>query len=208
MRSINAILLTIGPVACVLAGPPAIPDTPVAVEDVVYARAFTLETGFKFIYREERPQVTEGMLLVIKADKDLLIPRAAKMPVLYVGNQTVHRLNYGHESGYRVVIVPGQHELSKTPIWFGTPNYPERMDATSIAAERHKAEAAGITPLPAGKIDTALARGGPTIRTKSLSELLRTEAAELILRYAPQEKHIAEGYRVPVVQKKVRAEKN
>jgi hypothetical protein len=196
-----SIIMAIALAAGVLAGPPLVPETPVAPAELIYARPFQLDESFPFLWRKERSQVTEGTLLVIKADKELLVPRAAPMPVLLVGDQTVQQLNYGHESGYRVVIVPGHPDLEQTPIWFAAPNYPDWMDATAIQAERVKAEAAGIRPFAAKQIQAARDRGGRCLQAKSLDEVLRTEAAELILRYSPQERHIAEGYRVPVVQR-------
>jgi hypothetical protein len=117
-----------------LAETPPMPKTPAAVDDIVYARPFSLEKGFKFFWRKERPEVTEGLILVLKADKALLVPRAAMMPVLYVGDQTAQRLNHG--------------------------------------------------------------------------QVLRGEVADLILKYSPQEKHIAEGFRVPVVQRKEKPEED
>jgi hypothetical protein len=79
---------------------PPTPPMPAAVDGLVYARSFSLTEGFMFDLRKERPEVKEGLLLVLKADKALLVPRAALMPVLYVGDQTAERLNMGHKSGY------------------------------------------------------------------------------------------------------------
>ena len=174
-----------GAVAAAIAGEdvPPTPSLPASADGLVYARSFSLTEGFK-------------------ADKAVLVPRATPMPVLYVGDQTAERLNMGDKSGHVIAIVPGKPDLTKAPIWFGTPRFPEKVDQTVIKAEREVAEEAGIRPLPAAQVKAALALGGEPINATNLREVLRTEAAELILKYAPQEKHIAEGFRVPEVRRK------
>ena len=199
MKPTTVILGVLIAASVALAAPPETPRTPAAVEDLVYARQFTVDQSFKHLWRKEQPEVNAGTLLVLKVDKALVVPREAQMPVLYVGDQTVQRLNAGHESGYLIVIVPAQPDLTKTAIWFGTPSLSHRMDEAGINAEQAKATQAGIRPLPADKVQAALARGGEPLKAANLSEILRTEAADLILKYSPQERHIAEGFRVPVV---------
>jgi len=187
-------------VSVVLAGAPPIPATPAAIDDVVYLRAFTLEKGYDFTWCKERPLVTSGTILVLKVNPDLVIPRQVAEPVLYVGNQTAQRVNFGNESGHVIAIVPGDVDLSKSPIWFGTPELPERVDAATTKAERAKADAAGIKPLAAAKIEVAVARGGERLKVADKSELLRGEISDLILQYSPQEAHLAEEFNTPVVK--------
>jgi hypothetical protein len=188
-------------VSVAVASPPEIPETPAAVEDLVYARQFTLDKGFKHIWCKERPTVTTGTLLVLKVDKALVVPRAIAMPVLYVGDKLAERLNHGHKSGYLIAIAPGEVDLTQVPIWFGTPRLPERVDTATAQAERTLAENAGIKPFPKEKVEAALAKGGEPIQTADKSALLRDQVAELILEYSPDEKHLADGFRLPVVTK-------
>jgi hypothetical protein len=202
MKPMTVILGVLTAACLVLAAPPETPKTPAPVEDLVYARQFTVDQSFKHLWRKEQPVVNAGTLLVLKVNRALVVPREAQMPVLYVGDQTVQRLNSGHESGYLIVIVPATPDLTKTPIWFGTPSLPHRMDEAGVKAERAKADQAGIQPFSEEKVHEALARGGEPLKAANLSEILRAEAAELILKYSPQEKHIAEGFRVPVVTRR------
>ena len=175
-------------VSVAVASPPEIPETPAAVEDLVYARQFTLDEGFKHIW--------------CKVDKALVVPRAIAMPVLYVGDKLAERLNHGHKSGYLIAIAPGKVDLTQVPIWFGTPRLPERVDTAAAQAERALAENAGIKPFPKEKVEAALAKGGEPIQTTDKSALLRDQVAELILEYSPDEKHLADGFRLPVVTKR------
>jgi hypothetical protein len=192
-------LLSIG--AVVSAEPPPIPFTPAAVEEVVYARSFETANAFKFIWSKDRPTGNTGTLLVLKVNPDLVLPRQVAMPVLYVGEQTAQRINHGHESGYVIAIVPGDVDLAKSPVWFGTPDFPHQVDAGMARAERQLAAQAGIKPFPAEAVNAARARGGDRLNIVDMKALLRTEVAELILQYAPQESHLADGFRIPVLSR-------
>ncbi len=182
--------------------PPAIPATPATVADLVYARPFTLEKGYKFFWSKERPNVTTGTLLVLKVDKALVYPRAIAMPVLYVGNHTAERLNAGHKSGHVIAVVPGEVDLTKQPIWFGSPDLPSRVDTNKAKSERTLATKAKIKPFSKEKVNTALAKGGERLRLEDVTALLRDAVAPLIDEYSPQEKNLADDFRRPVLKKK------
>lgn len=200
MKAIIASACLLAAMSSVLAAPPPpIPPTPAAVDDIVYARPFTLEQGYPYVWSKERPWVSQGTLLVLKVNKDLVYPREIAMPVLYVGNQPAERLNRGHESGHVIVIVPGQVDLSKTPIWFGAPNFPHDVDAATANAQRELADKAGLKPFAPERVNAALAQGGKRISAADERTLLRDVVSELILKYSPQEKQLANEYRVPIV---------
>ena len=205
MKSIATMAGMLAVASLALGSPPEIPNTPAAVDDLVYARPFTLDKGFKFMWCQERPTVTSGTLLVLKVDKALVVPRAIAMPVLYVGDRPAERINHGHESGHVIALVPGKVDLSQVPIWFGTPNLPDQVDGSTAKAERALAENAGFKPFPTETVKAALATGGKPIKTVDKSALLRDQVAELILKYSPQEKHLAEAFRVPVLKRPEKA---
>lgn len=190
--------------ACILAlastalSAPPLPPTPAPVDDVVYARTFKLNEGFRFDWAKEPFTVSEGTLLVLKVKPEYVIPRQTFEPMLYVGDQTAMRLNCGEKSGYLVVVVPGQVDLSKSLIWFGTPSVAERVDNATIQVERALAEKAGIKPLSAEKIKAAQTRGGERVVAADFSVLLREHAAGLVEQYSPSEKELATQWRSPV----------
>ena len=171
--------------------PPAVPDTPAAVESIIYARKFTLENGYPFNWSKERPVVTSGYLLVLKVNPDLVFPRQSAEPVLYVGTQTAERVNHGFPSGHVIAIAPGDVALNEALLWFGTPELPERVDTNVAKAELDVAKAAGIKPFSAKELDAARARGGAELNGATIVDVLRV-AADLIRQYAPEEEHIAE----------------
>jgi len=171
--------------------PPPIPPTPAAVENLVYARKFTLQEGYRHEWSKEKPVVTTGYLLVLKVDPKLVYSRQVAEPVLYVGNQTAERLNIGYESGHVIAIAPGEVDLKKAMIWFGTPELPERVDANMVKAETAKANAAKIAPFSEKVVRASQAKGAAELKVANKGDLLR-QAAELIREYSPQEKQLAE----------------
>ena len=192
--------------ACILAlastalSAPPLPPTPAPVDDVVYARTFKLNEGFRFDWAKEPFTATEGTLLVLKVKPEYAVPRQAFEPMLYVGDHAAMKLNSGETSGYLVVVVPGEVDLSKALIWFGTPSVAERVDNATVQAERALAEKAGVKPLTAEK--AAKLRGGDRINAADFSVLLREHAAGLIEQYCPAEKERAALLRAPVGEMK------
>jgi hypothetical protein len=171
---------------------------PQPIIDVERIQPFRLEKSFKYDWRLKRPDVQSGLLVVFKVDPDLVIPRNALEPVLYAGNQTVQRLNHGHESGFVIGIIPEQIDLSQEPVWFGTPGLPERINAEIIVKERSKAERSGISALKSIDIKS---RTKDPIVASDLTTLLREQAADLVLEFSPQEKRLADSWRLPVTGK-------
>lgn len=184
--------------AVVVAAPPQIPATPAAVQDIVFAQPFTLDQGEVSTWRADRPTVTSGYIIVLKVNPDLVYPRQSAEPVLYVGDTTAERLNVGYRSGHVVAVVGADitgekaMDLSKVKIWFGTPELPERVDAARIAQESALADAAGIKPFSADKIQGLLAQN-ETLSEPSKAGILN-EVAALIRRFSPQEEELAVSY--------------
>jgi hypothetical protein len=177
--------------------PPAIPATPAPVDEVVSIRPFTLEEGFEFAWRAEQPVVTSGVILVLKVDPALVHPRQIAEPVLYVGDTTAQRMNLGNASGYVVALVPGDVDLTQSPIWFGTPGMPEQVNAKKIEAERKLAAQAGIKPLTVRQAKRAQDQGGQRIHVANMTELL-APIATLIENHSPAEHELVESYRMAV----------
>ena len=82
-------------------------------------------------------------------------------------------------------------DLEQVPIWFGTPELPERVDAKTIVRERARAVRAGILPVPVLNLSRARKEGGPLLAAYDKLHLLRDSAA-LVERYAPQERELVE----------------
>src|SRR5690606_11950668 len=96
------------------------PSLPAAVDAVVVARPFQLQTPYTHLWRKEQPAVASGYLFVLRVNPHLVRPRQTAEPVLYVGNQTAERLNVGDDHGNIVVIVPGLSDPAAARFWFGT----------------------------------------------------------------------------------------
>ena len=180
-RRLPAGALALAALALVAATPP-LPELPAPVRNVLYARPFTLEAGFRSDWSAERPEVREGTILVLEADPALLRPRETAEPILYVGPYVAQRISRAHESGRVVAFVPGRVDLAVEPVWFGTPGLPEQVDAAAVRAERALADAARIRPLDARSVKVAVARGGVAARFASRLELLQA-LDELVREY-------------------------
>lgn len=198
MKFLNASIATTALAAVVIAAAPQIPATPSAVQDIVFAQPFVLEQGEATTWRAEKPVVSSGYILVLKVNPDLVYPRQTAEPVLYVGDTTAERMNVGYRSGYVVAVVgadvTGEQamDLSKVKIWFGTPELPERVDANRVAQESALADAAGIKPFSADKIQALLAQN-ETLREANKAGIL-DDVAALIRRFSPQEDELAVSY--------------
>jgi len=171
-----------------------VPATPAAVLDIVEIQPFRLKAGYRFDWLQNRPLVNAGLLVVLRVDPKYVLPRDAAEPVLYVGDRTVQRLNEGHRSGHVIGIIPGEVDLGSAPIWFGRPQLPERVTPQIILEERALAEKAGIRAFSRDKSRGAT-RGA--IEVEDLTALLRGPAADLVLKYSPDEKELAETWRLP-----------
>lgn len=198
MRLISIVALALVVVVS-QAAPPAVPQTPAAVEDILAVQSFTLSQGYAHVWRSEKPTVRQGQILVLKVNPDLVYPRQTAEPVLYVGDQVAERVNVGYPSGKVVAIVPGNVDLEEAPIWFGTPALPERVNAAKVAKERTLADAAGIQPFAKEKVSAARRAGGEATELTDQSSL-RRHAARLVIEHVPDEADRAAGMLAPRVE--------
>lgn len=173
--------------------------TPAPVEDLVYARPFALSKGYRWTGVNDEPETEKGMIVVLRVNPKLVIPRNAPSPILYAGDRMLQTLNFGHTSGHVIALIPDEIDLSKILIWFGPPTSPGRITPKSIQAERVQAQEAGIRPFSAEKIKSVTK---PAVVVHSLSVLLRGELADLVLEYAPEEGHLARKWRLPEAKAK------
>lgn len=170
------------------------PRTPAPVDSLVYVRPFTLSEGYRWSSVYDEPPTDTGMIVVLRVDPELVVPRNGPSPLLYAGDRLLQTLNSGYTSGYVIALVPGEDDLSETLIWFGPPAAPGRITPASIRAERERAEEAGIRPFPAERIDSVTR---PLVQAMNLEDLLRGPLADLVLEYAPEEADLARKWRLP-----------
>ena len=150
--------------------PAPLPTLPASALEILEARPFVLDEPYAHEWRAEAPLVHSGYALVLRVPEELAQPRATFEPVLLAGEETVERVNAPRTGQNLVVVVPAperngrvQLDLERTPLWFGSLELPERMDAARIAAEARAAEARGIGP----------ALRGPRVRSLGPDETLR-----------------------------------
>ena len=175
----------------------AAPQLPRPVKDILYAQPFTLTKGYTNTWSKGHELVSSGVLVVLAVDPALVQPRDALEPILYAGSTPVQRLNQGGQSGRVIGIVPGATDLVGFPIWFGAPGLPERVTAAAARAERARAEKSGIRPFSAAKLRSVTR---PAAAAADLAALLRDIASTLVSEYSPQEKHLANSWRLPTAK--------
>jgi hypothetical protein len=164
--------LAVSGIALLLAAAtPLLPRTPAPVRGVLFARAFTLDTGFRYGWSADHPEVREGWMLVLEADPALARARETQEPVLFAGRHVVQRISRGGASGRIVVLVPARIDLETEPVWFGTPGLPEQIDGRIAEAERTLALASGIGALGRAAVSAARERGGGDVRFASKRDL-------------------------------------
>ncbi len=173
------------------------------VRDLVFAESFKLDKSYPHTWRKEQPQVSSGYVLVLAVDPEFVRPKQVAEPVLYVGNQTAERINAADVSGRLVVIVPSalnargevDLDLSSVPIWFGTAELPERIDAAQLNAELSAALRKGVRPLAQERVQGALRRGGKLLHLPD-RQALGQKIAALLQEYSPNETDLIRGLKV------------
>lgn len=169
-----------------------------AVKGLLHAEPFRLAEPYVHNWRLEAPRVDSGWLLVLEVEREVVVRRQLAEPVLYVGDQTAERINDGDVAGRLVVIVPGDLDPAADPAWFGAPALPEQVDAATVARELAAARAAGVPPLARTARSRPDALGHAQVEFADRTALHRY-AAELVLRWAPEERDKAEGLLAPLV---------
>ncbi len=179
-------------------GPAELPEDPLSIPvEVVEAHPFRLLNPATHYYRAEQPAYDSGLLLVLDvADKSLLTPRQTLDPVLYVGDETAERINSGSESGYLVVVVPDATiaSLTESPVFFGTPELPERVTKATAEAELSAALAKGIRP------SQGMTKAQPEEVLLEDAYQLRVHSSLLIEAYSPNEQDLIRSMRFPRVK--------
>jgi hypothetical protein len=167
------------------------------VHAIVYAQPFVLSRPWTHVWRVEQPSFDAGWLVVLDVDPTYVKPRQTYEPVLYAGDETVERINHGYEAGRVVAIVPCARDakglpaldLSRTPVWFGAEELPERVDAAAVRHERESAERRGVKPLPVPVVQ-------PILRLESRDDIDQY-AGILVLEHSPEEHDLGTGLLVP-----------
>lgn len=131
-----------------LAAEPTLLDDGHAVRAILAVQPFRLEHPYRYDWSAEHAAVGEGQLLVLEVDPAWLLPSDTRQAVLYAGAVPVERLNTGWPDGRLVVVVPGEPDLARTPLYFGGYELPERVTTQAGAALLALAHQRGLAPLP------------------------------------------------------------
>ncbi len=123
-----------------------------------------------------------GYVAVVGVDRELVRPTDGPGRILFAGEFVARVVNSGHRSG-RVVLVLPEADLVAAPLFFGPARSLSAVTPTEIEGEILKLS---NSPRVLPKLERTWSVG-------DLNELYR-RAAELVIRYAPEERGTAEMY--------------
>lgn len=146
---------------------------------IEWARPVTLASPEPWTMSKDKPLVSEGILVQLRVDPALLVPLQTLSPVPYAGDRPMMPFNADYVGGCLVALVAGPIDLATTPLFFGSPELPERIDAAAGAAERQAAEKRGVAPLPPKELAVALSSGGGPLQASDLRDV-RAAAMERV----------------------------
>jgi len=156
--------------------------------ELILSQSFSLSQAHSYLWTKEKPEITEGTIVVVGVESEDAQVRQVGGPVLYVGPVPAERVNNGDMDGAIIAFVPGHIDLSKTPIYWGPPTLPERVDEKAGAAALRSTR---VAPHSKATID-ALRK--PAAQLNDTADLYR-HLANLIDTHAPSERERAQGYR-------------
>jgi hypothetical protein len=183
---------------------PAVPATPAGITELLEVREFRVTEQYEHRFSKEKPMVTAGYILALRAPSEYLAPRQVEMPVLMVGTTPVEPMNIGFASGQIVVIVPSELkadgslalDLTKTPIYFAPPSLPEQIDQAFAAQLLGLAERSGIaaqSDAVVGKARAQAQANGGDVAVLANRDALNAIAGSMVRRYAADEAEAADA---------------
>lgn len=127
------------------------PLDPVGVT-VAFAQAIHLETAVPYPWVAGRPVRADGWLIELRVDPALLVPRQVGSPVFYVGGTPVAIVNADARGGCAVGYALGAPDPATSPVYAGSAELPERIDAAAGQREQDAAVARGATVRAPGAV--------------------------------------------------------
>lgn len=157
-----------------------------AIDQLIQVQSFVLRTPYEYRWSAESLTVEDGLVLVLQVDPLFSRQLQTGSQVLYVGPRPAEIVNGENDAGIVIAIAPGEVDLSRTPIFYGSTVLPERVSAARGREELAAATALGVTPIRSPELTAAIAAGGAILEEKNVDSLYRG-LAELLARYSPQE---------------------
>ena len=139
----------------------------------------SVDQPFVYTMRGDRPQVTQGTLVVFEATEHVLTPTQERQPIVYIGEWPVRLYASDAQRGCAVGWVPMVDGFRDAPLYLGPDTLPERV--TGEAARQAARDAARQPNAP------AVARTTPSQPMKSVAdERALAELAQAALNKCPR----------------------
>lgn len=136
-----------------------VPAAPTGVT-LEWARPFVLAQPDVYPWQAGAPALERGWIVQLRVDPALLVPRQVGQPVLYAGTTPIAIVNADKVGGCAVGYVRGPLDMRRTPLFVGSTELPERIDAAAGQRELDAAVAAGAVAQPTATVDAAQRAGG------------------------------------------------
>jgi hypothetical protein len=133
-----------------------------------------------------------GYVLVIEVDARSLTPVDRAAPVLFAGEIAAREVNRGNRSGRMVLLIP-EVDLNTTSLYFGPARPLRVLSRESLLEARVQRAAQGAADQVIATLASAAADAGSAWHVTDMNELYR-RAAELVIRFAPEESSTAAMY--------------
>ncbi len=163
------------------------------VKDVLYIRPFKLDKGYPFYWHKDQPIIDSGTIIVVAFESDLVRANNVMGPILYAGDRVIQPLNLGRESKRIIAIIPKSFDFDSKGIWYGLQGVP--VDVTPESIARAKKIASQHIHFVSKKQAKSVTH--EEVQVDSFSALLKSELADLVLQFSPQEKRLAQQWKLP-----------
>jgi hypothetical protein len=113
---------------------------------VEWAQPVHLAVGAPYHWVAGAPVRQDGWILQIRVDPQVLVPHQVGAQVLYAGPTPIAVVNADTAGGCAVGYVLGPYDPATTPVFVGSAQLPERVDAAAGAREAAAATATAHPP--------------------------------------------------------------
>lgn len=170
--------------------PPAAPAP--TITRVLELQRFHSDTPVSFRSISGPIAADSGYVLVVEVDARSLTPVDRAAPVLFAGEIAAREVNRGDRSGRMVLLIP-EVDLNATSLYFGPARPLHAVSRESLLEARAQRVARGAVDQVIATLAPPADGAGTAWHVSDMNELYR-RAAELVIRFAPEESSTAAMY--------------
>jgi hypothetical protein len=132
--------------------------------ELVAAVRFHLDKPYTSPWRQDRPIVSDGFVVALRSDGDLIRPHTVPDPNVIAGGEVVEIVYQNPEAGIVAGVIRERKSLAGLDLFWGAPRYADGLTAEQMASERTRAVTSGLRPVPDQQLRRALT-AAPAVKT-------------------------------------------